>query len=243
MQNSREGLFEATFNWTDENLDSYSWKTIWKGTEGYDNGWDNASPNPRFVHYTPGSWDRAIWSTTNQTIFQGKPDGLNYKWLNKYCKPNLDITVSQWNAEWPTYTSRGTESTYSYDIAVHDNYVVQGQGDNGAMESWDYGFSWSNIQHRLASPPLADVQAVDIADAWGTPTVIAQMTSGYGGNALNGQLYAKKLDTHSPDDKWLFIAGDWKGLPSGVFRDIAVSPAKPSRVFVHSTVKWSLYDG
>ena len=103
---------------------------------------------------------------------------------------------------------------------------------------WKVGitaFHGPNIQHRLASPPLADVQAVDIADAWGTPTVIAQMTSGYGGNALNGQLYAKKLDTHSPDDKWIFIAGDWKGLPSGVFRDIAVSPAKPSRVFVHST--------
>ncbi|WP_445736018.1 fibronectin type III domain-containing protein [Mariniflexile sp.] len=237
LQNSREGLFEATFNWSGDALTTYSWKTVWKGTEGYDNGWDNASPNPRYVHYTPSNWDRAMWSTTNQTIFQGKPSGNTYTWHNKYSKPNMAIKVSQWNTEWPTYSSRGTESTYSYDIAVHDNYIVQGQGDNGAMESWDNGFSWSNIQHRLGNPPLADVQAVDIAVGNGTPMVVAQMTSGYGGNAANGSLYAKKLNSHSPDDKWLFLAGgwEWKGLPSGVLRDVAVSPVKKDRVFAYST--------
>jgi hypothetical protein len=234
LQNSREGLFEGTFSWDGDTLTDYSWKVVWKGTEGYDNGWDNAPPNPRFVHYTPSNWDRALWSTTNQVMFQGTPNGDTYTWHNKYSVPNLAITVSQWGQEWPTYSGRGTESTYSYDIAVHDNYVVQGQGDNGAMEGWDHGFSWSNIQHRLASPPLSDVQAVDIAVGWGTPMVVAQMTSGYGGNALEGGLYAKKLDNHSPEDKWLFLAGGWSGLPSGVLRDVAVSPAKPDRVFAHS---------
>lgn len=165
-------------------------------------------------------------------------DCTDYECLNRSSKPNLSFTIPQWGADWPTYSSRGTESTYSYDVAVHKNYVVQGQGDNGAMESWDYGFSWSNIQHRLGQPPLSDVQAVNIGDAWGTPVVVAQMTSGYDGNAANGQLYAKKLTIHSPDDKWVMLAGRWEwknGLPSGVLRDIAVSPAKPSRVFMYST--------
>ncbi|QLE02214.1 fibronectin type III domain-containing protein [Galbibacter sp. BG1] len=238
LEGSREGLFEGTFVWENDAIKEYAWKLIWSGTDGYDNGWDNAPPNPRYVHYTPSSWERAVWSTTNQTIFRGIMDGDTYEWLNRYSKPNLSITVSQWGADWPTYTSRGTESTYSYDIAVHDNYVVQGQGDNGAMESWDKGFSWSNIQHRLGNPPLSDVQAVDIGDAWGTPTVVAQMTSGYGGNAANGQLWAKKLTNHSPDDKWIMLAGGWEwkgGLASGVLRDVAISPAKPSRVYMFST--------
>ena len=238
LQGGREGLFEGTFHWKNRQPD-YAWDTIWSGTEGYDNGWDNAAPNPRFVHYTPVSWDRAIWSTTNQTIFQGVPTDLGYVWNNRYSIPNDDFQVPAWGTTWPTYSGRGTESTYTYDVAAHENYIIQGQGDNGLMESWDNGFSWSNIQHRvLASPPLSDVQAVDIGDAWGTPAVVAQATSGYGGNALNGRLYAKKLTTHSPQDEWVFLAGgaEWKGgLAPGVLRDVAVSPAQPSRVFMFST--------
>ncbi|WP_194768583.1 fibronectin type III domain-containing protein [Tamlana sp. I1] len=244
LEGHRDGLFEGTFSWNGDVLTEYSWKNVWKGTEGYDNGWDNAAPNPRFAHYTPKSWDRAIWSTTNQTIFQGKPSGDTFTWHNRYSIPNLSILVSHWGQDWPTYSGRGTESTYTYDIAVHENYVVQGQADNGAMESWDYGFSWSNIKHRSANPPLSDVQAVDIAMVEGTAMVVAQMTSGYGGNAKGAGLYAKKLSTHSPEDPWLYLGGGWKGLPPGVLRDIAVSPADPKRVFTFSSGQglWMMND-
>ena len=237
LQGTREGLFEGTFAWEENTIKSYVWKKIWEGIDGYDNGWDNASPNPRYVHYTPESWDRAIWSTTCQTMFEGKLNGNRYEWQNKYSIPNPTIKVSQWNTEWPTYSSRGTESTYSYDIATHDNYVIQGTADNGAMESWDYGFSWSNIQHRLSNPPLSDVQAVDIAMSGNMPIVLAQMTSGYGGSGISSGLYAKKLSFHSPSDNWLLLAGGSNslGLPSGVLRDIAVSPAKKDLVFAFST--------
>ena len=237
LQSSRDGLFEVGANWNGKKLVAANWKPIWQGTEGYDTGWDLAAPNPRFAHYTPMSWKRAIWSTTNQTIFEGKIAKDSYLWKNKYSIPNDKINVTQWNSALPAYSSRGTQSTYSYDIAVDSNYVIQGQADNGAMESWDYGKSWSNIQHRLSSPPLSDVQAVDIAVSEGVQIVIAQMTSGYGGNALNGSLYVKKLLHHSPKDKWLFLAGgaNSKGAPSSVFGDVAVSPAKKDRVFAFST--------
>lgn len=234
----REGLFEGSFNWENGSLKEYGWETIWRGKKGYDNGWDNAPPNPRFAHYTPADWNREIWSTTNQTMFLGTPNDKNYTWHNKYSIPHTEITVSQWGVENPTYSSRGTESTYTYDIAVHENYVVQGQGDNGAVESWDHGVTWSNAQHRTFSPPLSDVQAVDIAFADGNPVVVAQMTSGYGGGALNGNLYYKKLTTHSPKDRWKFLAGGFDevgGLASGVLRDVAVSPVKKNRVFMFAT--------
>ncbi len=233
---NREGLFEGTMHWEDGKLKTYGWESIWSGKKGYDNGWDNAPPNPRFAHYTPLNWDRAIWSTTNQTMFKGTPaeDG-SYTWQNKYSIPNEDFEVSLNGKTYPTYKSRGTESTYTYDIAVHDNYVVQSMGDNGAVESWDHGTSWSNIQHRRVSPPLSDVQAVDIAYVDTTPIVIAQMTSGYGGFGLGGNLYYKKLEQHSPQDEWHLLAGSTAeigGLPNTVYRDIAVSPAKKDRVFV-----------
>ena len=51
----------------------------------------------------------------------------------------------------------------------------------------------------------------------------------------------KKLINHSPDDKWVFLAGGKNakgGLPTGPggkeLRDIEVSPAKPDRVFIHA---------
>ncbi|QLE02218.1 hypothetical protein HX109_11860 [Galbibacter sp. BG1] len=238
LQHSREGLFEATLTWDNNKLLKYSWETIWSGVGGFDTGWDYAHTNPRFVHYTPKNWKRAIWSTTNQTIFEGIAKENYYQWNNKYCIPNFNFQVPHWESWWPTYSSRGTESTYTYDITADKNYVLQAQGDNGFVESWDYGKSWSNIQHRNANMNLSDVQSVAIAQGENNPIVIAQATGGYGGAAVDGRLYIKELKTHTPNDKWIFLAGgpDKKGgMPSGIYRDIAVSPIKQNRVFAFSS--------
>ncbi len=237
MQGQREGLFEGTFNWTGSILDSYSWKRIWHDDGGWDRGWDYATPNARYAHYTPAGWDRAVWSTTNQTIYEGVPAEDAFSWNNKYCIPHTEFQVPHWGQMWSTYSSRGSESTYTYDIAVHENYVIQGQGDNGFMESWDYGKSWNNMQHRREIN-LSDVQAVDIADAWGTAVVVAQATSGYGGWATDGRLYVKPLKGHAPTDSWVHLgAGPQKllGIEDGILRDVAVSPANPAKVFMFST--------
>ena len=250
LQNSRPGLYEATFNWSGNTLSNYSWNLIWTGTD-YGTGWDFADPNPRFARYTPVGWDRAIWSTSNQTIFQGVPNGSGYQWNDRYGKSSGKFPQQFGGKTVYTYSGRGTESTYTYDIAVDKNYAIQGQGDNGLMESWDYGKSWSNIQHRINKDAhgdnLSDVQAVDIGDAWGTPAVVAQAGHGYGGfdyrgfnpyGLIEGNLYAKRLDTYSPADQWVWLAGGPNargGVPPGTLRDIAVAPAKPSRVFMFST--------
>ena len=57
---------------------------------------------------------------------------------NKYSIPNDKVKVAQWNSAWPTYFSRGTQITYSYDVAVDSDCITQGQVCNGAMESWNY---------------------------------------------------------------------------------------------------------
>lgn len=238
MQGQRDGLFEGSFEWDGDQLKQYEWHRIWEGTTGYDHGWDFAPPNARVAHYTAPSWPRAIWSTTNQTIFEGayKEDG-SWEWHNKYSKPNDKFTV-KWNGmNFKTYSSRGTESTYTYDVTADDNYILQGQGDNGFMESWDGGFSWNNMQHRTDSLNYSDVQAVAIAKANGIPTVIAQATAGYGGNARDGRIFVKKLTHHSPEDKWMFLGGGpghVLGLPDGIFREVAVAPSNPNKVYMFS---------
>ncbi len=237
----RDGLFEGKFSWSGDELKSYSWDVIWKGLKGYDHGWDFADPNPRVAHYTPKSWARGAWSTTNQTIFQADflADGT-WQWNNKYSKPSDDFVVD-WNGmKFKTYSGRGTESTYTYDVTTHENYVIQGQADNGLVESWDYGHSWSNMQHRNDSMNYSDVQSVAIAEANGVPTVVAQATGGYGGGAVDGRILVKKLIKHSPEDKWMFLGGGPNqelGLANGIFREVAVAPSNPSKVYTFSNEK------
>ncbi len=233
----RPGLYEGTFNWSGNSVSNYSWKKIWEGKTGYDTGWDQADPNPRVAHYTPPSWSRALWSTSNQTIFQATPDGSTWgwNWNNKYSTPNPNFNVGGT----PTYSSKGTASTYTYDVVAKDNYVVQGMADNGFVESWDSGFSWSNIQMRWANN-VSDVQAVDIGYGGGNDiAVVVGSNYCYGGACYWGQsaIYTKKLINKSPADVWVKVPGSDKGYDAGLnsnegrYRELAVSPAKKDRVF------------
>ena len=232
----RDGLYEGTFNPDG----TYNWRAIFRGLEGYDYGWDEAAPNPRVAHYTPNTqgWDRAIWSTSNQTIFRGVPaGGGNWQWQNRYSIPNTNFSVFGQ----PTYSSRGTASTYTFDIAVRDNYIIQAQADNGWMESWDKGASWSNL-HMRRNNNVSDVPAADIGQLPdGTGIVIAPGTQYcYGGICFAGnepsQVWLKRLSTSSPSDTWKVLPGSGKkqeGFPDqGRYRDVAVSPAKKDRVFL-----------
>jgi hypothetical protein len=238
LQNERAGLFEGRFEWQGGKLVSQEWKNVFLGTEGYDVGWDFAAPNPRFAHYTPVGWPRAVWTTANQNAFVGTPEAKSasaYAWQNRYCREQPGPRV--WD-KFSTYSSRGWASTFTYDFAVHGNYVLQGQGDNGWVESWDAGRSWCSIQRHQQTDDgpvsVSDAQSVAVADAWGTPVVLAHGAMGFGGNTSEGWLFAKKLKTHSPADAWEFIGAGpkWKGgLPFGVIRDIAVAPSKPRLVY------------
>ncbi|OHX63899.1 WD40/YVTN/BNR-like repeat-containing protein [Flammeovirga pacifica] len=240
LEGNRDGLFETTLEWDKDELVSYKHSIIWQGVEGYDFGWDMADPNPRFAHYTPITWNRAIWSTTNENFFEGIYTNENkYLWRNKYSKPHLDNIVEFNGKKYPTYSSRGTESTYTYDLLIHKNYILQAQGDNGLMESWDGGVSWSNLQHRQDTTlNLSDVQACVLAKIDGKDAVVVQATGGYGGRAVNGKLYYKILEHYSPKDKWVFLGGGKHqvlDLPDGVFREINVDPNHPERLYVFST--------
>ncbi|WP_227718257.1 Ig-like domain-containing protein [Microbulbifer sp. Q7] len=241
MDQERKGVYEATINWNSSynsaSPQSVSWSQVWTENDVVD-GWDVGKPNARFAHYTPNSagWARAIWSTQNQTVYRGDWNGSSYNWVNRYSYTTNQYFADYYGIPVATYGSRGTESTYTWDIDAHANYVIQGMGDNGPVESWDGGATWSNVWMRQ-NGFLSDVQAVEIADAWGQKVVLAQMAAGFGGHAGTGNIYIKHLDQYSPDDEWEFYAGGdaWRGgLPNGLVSDIAESPVSPGKLFVFS---------
>ncbi|AFV00461.1 Ig-like domain-containing protein [Simiduia agarivorans] len=241
MDQERKGLYQATVTWNDTYSSatpaSTNWAQIWTENDVVD-GWDVGKPNARFAHYTPkgNGWARAIWTTQNQTIYRGDLNGSSYNWHNRYSYTTNQFFADYWGIPVATYGTRGTESTYTWDIDAHANYVIQGMGDNGPVESWDGGETWSNVWMRQ-NGFLSDVQAVEIADAWGKKVVIAQMAAGFGGHAGTGNLYVKHLDNYSPNDEWEFYAGGSEyrgGLPNGLISDIAESPAAPGTIFVFS---------
>ncbi len=250
VDTNRLGLFEATVSWNanynSASPASFSWNQAWTDQDILD-GWDVGKPNARWAHYTPnsGGWDRALWSTQNQTMYRGAPNGSTYTWSNRYSFTNNTDQVSYFGlAQVPSYGSRGTSSTYTWDIDAYGDYIITGHADNGAVESWDGGQTWSNIWMRT-NGFLSDVQAVEIAEFTNdqgvtTPMVLAQMTRGFGGQAEVGNLYLKRLDTRTTADQWQFYAGGdtFKGaLPNGLFSDIAASPADKSVVFVFSRTR------
>ncbi len=235
LEGSRRGLYKGTFG-AENSPSTTTYEIIWKGLSGFDTGWDYAEPNPRFAHFTPPSWSPAVWSTTNQTIFCAQQNNGQYQWENRYAIPNDQQMVKHAGKSFPTYRSRGTESTYTYDVAAHENYVIQGQGDNGMVESWDGGKHWSNMSHRTDSVNYSDVQAIALTHLNDVPTVLIQATAGYGGRAKDGRLLMKKLVHHSPEDQWQMLGGGPEhllGLPDGVFRELTIDPTNPHRLYLH----------
>ncbi len=237
MHKDRQGLYEGSFTWSGNSLTSHSWSLKWNGVDGYDPGWDKANPKTRIAHYTPISWSRAVWSTSDQTMFRGAPNGSNYTWENKYSTPNNNFNVSGD----PTYSSKGTASTYTYDVAIDDNYVLQCMADNGWVESWDGGVSWSN-RHMRNKGNISDIQAADIAYDNGTSIVVSVGSQGcYGGICsqqwLPSYIWVKQLNSHSPSDNWVRVDNSDKVQQhywyanEGRYREVAVSPAKKDRVF------------
>ena len=235
---ARPGLFELVIDWTGD-VPRYTYETIWTrelNVDGYDPGWEYSQPGPRVAHYTPASWnENTIWSTINQSMLRGvKNDDGSYTWQNRYSIRNEEIQYEFWGDTTYGYASRGTASTYTFDVAAYENYVVQGQADNGLMESWDYGYSWSNIQGRAQF--IYDARAVAVAKAGSANVVLAQGASAFGGNARTASLYMKELTNLDPSDRWVLIgAGETQqgGLPyNDYIHEISVNPNNQNQVFI-----------
>jgi hypothetical protein len=242
--NSRQGLYEGTFNYnTSGTLQNYNWQRVFykNGSVNpgpttafnYDTGWEDFIPGSATYNYTPSSWStkNGIWTTSQQNMYYGERTSTTFPytntWRNRYC-----TTIDNGGTLNETYKSRGTASTVNFDGAGYDGYIIQGQADNGIMESWDNGNSWAT----QSKPQTTQTEAVAISNI-GTgniPIVLAHgVPNSFGGFGTEGSLYAKRLVNSDKTDVWAHIAGGTNaraGLPNVVINQIAVDESDTKRV-------------
>lgn len=236
-QNPNEGLFEGSFTVADNEV-SGSWSIIFQhnGTNNgldYDIGWNYFLANCRNNVYYPSTWstdfERGVFTQAQQSYFVGDAAKGNSSWK----VVSTGFVKNQGGMNF--YRSRGTASTFTYDVAKYENYVIQGQADNLALESWDNGGSW--VQTRTTFN-VQDGHAVHVIPHT-TPIVLMDAASGYGGGnpAANSSLFYKTLDVNSPNHNWSRLAfgtaeGDKKGLPRNRIWQFRADPDDYKRIYV-----------
>ncbi len=202
--------------------------------EPFDVGWNAYWSHCRTYDYYPKSWEvpgvkRGVFTMSQQSTFRGDA-AKTEQWIVNTC--HLKSTVNDTRF----YTTNGTASTWVWDIAGIENYVVQGMGDNGITESWDNGLSWT----QKYAPAFWNVDALGIVEGT-TPLILAGRTDGFGGALFEnkGWLYYREVDVDNPGWGWTEVIdgkspSTLKGLNPALNRiaTIQSDPHKPQRVYV-----------
>ncbi len=229
--NSVNGNFEAILRYGDarESLPPFNvgwnlYKSICRNNSYYPPSWNGDAGNPH---------ERGVFAMSQQSYFTGDAADGNRDWRVVSCG-----FVKQINGE-NFWINRGTASTFTYDMAAYQNYVVQAQADNGAVESWDGGYTWRQAQF---GGDLVDAHGVHILTNNGNPIVLLSISNGFGGgrgDANTAHLYYKNLDLSGPDGpahgfSVLIQAGqnvDRRGLPNAKIFQFHTDPNDESRLY------------
>ncbi len=223
------GLFEGTITIDQDRGISADWKKIFDNNPSkgwvnkFDYGWNNLLPVARHYAYTPPGWnERKIWLGSQQSVYEG--DGIHSKtgWVVKTTKKvrEYESPATANRGTTTAYQHRGIVCTFNYDMHGDSNYVVQGQGDNGILESWDSGSTWTQ---RIFDATMYHNSIDGGADWWidngdafliipsSPKLLLAGVAPGFGGGPTNnGYLIGIKLETYAPTDQWKVLAGgDW----------------------------------
>ena len=203
-------------------------------SEPFDVGWNAYWSHCRTYDYYPVLWEvpglnRGVFAMSQQSTFRGDAAQPN-NWVVNTTHLNDIKNLHKF------YRTNGTASTWVWDIAGFDNYVVMGMGDNGVAESWDNGFSWT----QKFAPNMWNVDALAVVKG-GTNIVLAGRTNGFGGALAEtkGWLYYRNINTEKPEDGWNSVIdgnnfNDLKGLDPVLNRiaTIQSDPHEPERVYV-----------
>ncbi|WP_158022028.1 Ig-like domain-containing protein [Flammeovirga pacifica] len=237
-QNPNEGLFEAEISINGNNA-SASFQVIMyhngsSNAINYDIGWNYYVTNNRNKAYYPGTWSntgytRGVFTQSQQSYYTGDAAKGNADWRvvsTGYVKTQNGLDF---------YRSRGTASTFTYDVAGIDNYLIQGQADNLALESWDNGGSWVQTRTTFGVQDGHGVHVIPSNPA----IVLMDAASGFGGGnpAANSNLLYKVLDKNNPDHNWQKLAfgtstADKKGLPKNRIWQFHADPNDYKRLYV-----------
>ena len=201
--------------------------------EPFDVGWNAYWSHCRTYDYYPKSWEsayaRGVFAMCQQTTFRG--DAAQPKeWMVNTCHQSYNQNSTKF------YSTNGTASTWVWDMAGTEDYVVMGMGDNGVTESWDNGISWTQSY----APSFWNVDALEIVKGEKT-LVLAGRTDGFGGALAENQgwLYYRELNVKNPSGGWKTAingkdANQLKGIDPYLNRiaTIQSDPHKPERVYI-----------
>lgn len=250
-----EGLFHGYFNVSGSNPSfNENWQRLLSksGNFGfaYDQGWDTYHIQSRIYELIPDSWftgtrqQSELFASGGQNVFlsdstdSGFPISVN-SWSERYSEPVGFTAIGNH----PLYRSRGWQSTINWDMEADDNYVIQAMSDNGLVESWDGGQSWTR-DHRPAS--INNGQATFLVKDRSPKLILASGGSGFGAGG-NTDIHAVELVNYSPADSWISGMSVGVGLPGARWDDIiATKPGSIHRVYVcnsgNDSAEWGIYE-
>ncbi|ANQ50863.2 T9SS type A sorting domain-containing protein [Flammeovirga sp. MY04] len=248
-QGRNDGLYEGEFTVNGSTVSGeiksiFNFNKFGRGITT-DAGWNQYVVNQsRNKTYWPAKWSgtwnsrdfgnvtyqRGVLTMSQQSFFVG--DAANQdSWDIQSCS-----AISTLDNGATTYHTNGTQSTFTYDVAIHNNYAVMGQADNGMLESYDYGYSWT----QLNTPSQQDAHSFLVIDEGQNPLILASIAYGWGGGnpGGNAEMAFKQLTTtqNQADDWKVFISGKQdevarKGLPAVRSWIIKSDPNQPYRVY------------
>ncbi|MHA6481354.1 S-layer homology domain-containing protein [Paenibacillus sp. strain BS8-2] len=248
--NKASAVYEGTFEIDQDGHATGSWKKIyhldgivnaedsnqaWQYDMGLATFW-GAGPLSRHYTYTPASWpDREVLLAERQTVYGGDPDSPYTSWELISSKQAYTYTVG--NESFTSYTSRGVQSTFNWNMDTYGNYVVQAQADNAWLESWDYGYSWTQPAEDNRKANADSVRIIPLEE----PIVLVGAALGAVTNRNNSTMYGKRLGDLTPNnERWEQLSGQTRDelgntitlatVPYKRINSIAYDPLQPKRV-------------
>ena len=238
----QHGLWQVDVNWQNDKPQA-KWKRIlWYELSEvlqdmkrapFDMGWEHWGIMGEDYHFAPPSWGQPLlFATGGQTLFSTDLAQPNYatQW-----QPRYTWKVGQ-SGPYNTYRTRGANCTYAFTGDMLRNYAIQANADNGVLESWDNGYSWTE-QAKPGNFLTSRCNDAIILKNLNPPLVIAHAAMGWGADVHTetSAIWAKRLVQFGPQDKWVQIAGGPERLAAltrDEFTQIVPDPHDAKRVAI-----------
>lgn len=149
--------------------------------------------------FAPKSWNQGeqIWLGGGHSIYFADAGEPSYprNWVERYSRPVGRLASGQ-----RTYTTRGFDNTYLWEIEKHGRYVVQALADMFLFESYDSGQSWVwSKRTAIGLQPAPGNRGYSAEIAKTEPALVLVCAV--------GELIAKQLVRYDATDKWKVIGG------------------------------------
>ncbi len=149
--------------------------------------------------FAPKSWDRGeqVWISGGHSIYFADLADPAYpaNWQERYSRP-----VGRTGSGAKTYTTRGMDNTYLWEIEKHGRYVVQALADMFMFESYDAGESWVwSKRTAIGLQPAGGNRGYSAEIVKTEPAIVLVCAV--------GELIAKSLVHYDSRDTWKVIGG------------------------------------